>query len=73
MRTYSVHNLLTNNPETALTWTDAQILRDRLKNDYIHDRVNDMFPIIIMEENEDGSVKYSRADENGEPIPNSIT
>ena len=67
MRRYEVHNQLTGELETASTWTDAQILKQRLRNEYIVDRVDPLFQITILVENEDGSWTQSLADNDGNP------
>jgi len=67
MRRYEVHNQLTGELETALTWSDAQTLKDRLRTEYIVDRVDPLFQITVLVGNEDGSWTQSLADSHGNP------
>lgn len=73
-RKYEVHNQLTGMLESADTWAEAQVLRDRIRTDYINS-IEGIFAISVLTENEDGSWTQSLADANGDPIapPESVT
>lgn len=65
---YEVHNQLTGLLEEAATWEEAQQLRARIRAEYIEDRVDPLFQISVLVQNEDQSWTQSLADENGEPL-----
>lgn len=71
---YSIHNQLTGLQEEALTFEDAKILQNRIKQDY-YATIEGLFMITVLVQNEDGSWTQSVADETGNPvveIPNEI-
>jgi hypothetical protein len=66
-RKYEIHNQLTGMLEEAATWAEAQVLRDRIRDDYIRS-IEGVFAISVLTENEDGSWTQALADSNGDPI-----
>jgi hypothetical protein len=64
---YLFHNQLTGLQEEALTFEDAKVLQEQIKQAY-YETIQGLFTITVMVENQDGSWTQSVADENGEPI-----
>jgi hypothetical protein len=64
---YLIHNQLTGLQEEALTFEDAKILQEKIKQSY-YETIQGLFTITVMAENSDGSWTQSVADENGNPI-----
>jgi hypothetical protein len=64
---YSIHNQLTGLQEETLTFEDAQVLQEQIKQAY-YETIQGLFTNTVMVENQDGSWTQSVADENGEPI-----
>lgn len=64
---YYIHNQLTGLQEEALTFEEAKILQDKIRQDY-YKTIEGIFTITVMVENQDGSWTQSISDENGEPI-----
>jgi len=64
---YQVHNQLTGLPEEALTFENAKLLQEKIRNDYM-DNIKDCFNISILIQNEDNSWTQSVADTEGNPI-----
>jgi hypothetical protein len=66
-RRYEVHNQVTGLLESADTYADALLLRERIKQDYL--KFNEgLFCISVLVKNEDGTWTQSLADENGDPV-----
>lgn len=64
---YSIHNQLTGLQEEALTFEDAKLLQEKIKNEWLEFNKN-LFLITILIQNEDGFWTQTLADENGNPI-----
>jgi hypothetical protein len=64
---YSIHNQLTGLQEEALTFEDAKILQDKIRQDY-YKTIEGLFTITVLVQNENNSWTQSVADENGDPI-----
>ena len=64
---YLIHNQLTGLQEEALTFEDAKILQDKIKQAY-YETIQGLFTITVLIQNEDGLWTQSVADENGNPI-----
>lgn len=64
---YNIHNQLTGLQEEALTFEDAKILQDKIRQDY-YKTIEGLFTITVLVQNEDNSWTQSVADENGNPI-----
>jgi hypothetical protein len=64
---YSIHNQLTGLQEEALTFEDAKILQDKIRQDY-YKTIEGLFTITVLVQNEDNSWTQSVSDENGNPI-----
>ncbi len=64
---YSIHNQLTGLQEEALTFEDAKVLQEQIKQAY-YETIQGLFTITVLVENEDGSWTQSVSDDNGEPI-----
>lgn len=68
MRKYEVPNQLTGVSEEAATFEEAVALRTQLKGQFIADRVDPLYVITVLVQNEDGSWTQSVADEHGDPV-----
>lgn len=64
---YSIHNQLTGRQEEALTFEDAKILQEKIKQAY-YETIQGLFTITVLIENSDNTWTQSVADENGNPI-----
>jgi hypothetical protein len=64
---YLIHNQLTGLQEEALTFEDAKILQETIRQAY-YETIQGLFTITVMVENSDASWTQSVADENGNPI-----
>lgn len=67
IRKYYIHNQLTGLHEEALTFEDAKVLQEKIKQAY-YETIQGLFTITVMVENSDGNMTQSVADENGNPI-----
>lgn len=65
---YSIHNQLTGLSEEALTFEDAKVLQNTIKQAYI-DSISGLWQITALVQNDDGTWTQSLADENGDPLP----
>lgn len=68
MRKYEVPNQLTGVSEEVATFEEAVALRAQRKNEFIADRVDPLYIITVLVQNEDGTWTQSVADENGDPV-----
>ena len=68
MRKYEVPNQITGVSEEVATFEEAVALRAQLRDQFIADRVDPLYIITVLVQNEDGTWSQSLADENGEPI-----
>ena len=64
---YSIHNQLTGLQEETLTFEDAKVLQEQIKQAY-YETIQGLFTITVMVENQNGSWTQSISDDNGEPI-----
>ena len=64
---YNIHNQLTGLQEEAITFEEAKILQDKIRQDY-YKTIEGLFTITVLVQNEDNSWTQSVADENGNPI-----
>jgi len=64
---YNIHNQLTGLQEEAITFEEAKILQDKIRQDY-YKTIEGLFAITVLVQNEDNSWTQSLADENGNPI-----
>ena len=69
MKKYLIHNQLTGLQEEALTFEDAKVLQEQIRQAY-YATIQGLFTITVMVENEDGSWTQSVADANGNPAIN---
>jgi hypothetical protein len=70
---YEVHNQLTGLSEEAITWEEAKQLHSRLRAEYIADRVDPLFQISVLVQNDRGAWTQSISDENGNPLVLSVS
>lgn len=68
MRKYEVPNQLTGISEEVATFQEAVALRTQLRDQFIADRVDPLYVITVLVQNEDGTWTQSVADENGDPV-----
>jgi hypothetical protein len=64
---YSIHNQLTGLQEEAITFEEAKIVQDKIRQDY-YKTIEGLFTITVLVQNGDNSWTQSVADENGNPI-----
>jgi hypothetical protein len=64
---YLIHNQLTGLQEEALTFEQAKILQEQIKQAY-YDTIQGLFTITVLTENEDNSWTQCIADAEGNPI-----
>ena len=64
---YSIHNQLTGLQEEVLTFEDAKILQEQIKQSY-YDSIESLFTITVLVQNEDESWTQSLCDSEGNPI-----
>ncbi len=64
---YNIHNQLTGLQEEAITFEEAKILQDKIRQEY-YKTIEGLFAITVLVQNEDNSWTQSLADENGNPI-----
>lgn len=64
---YSIHNQLTGLQEEVLTFEDAKILQEQIKQAY-YDSIESLFTITVLVKNEDESWTQSLCDSEGNPI-----
>lgn len=67
MKKYRIHNQLTGLEEEALTFEEAKVLQDTIRQAY-YETIQGLFAITVLRENVDGSWTQYLSDENGEPI-----
>lgn len=64
---YRIHNQATGLEEEVLSFEDAKVLQNTIRQAY-YETIQDLFAITVLTENEDGSWTQCLADANGEPI-----
>ena len=71
MKKYRIHNQSTGLEEEVLTFDEAKILQNRLRQEY-YAIIESLFAITVLTENEDGSWTQCLSDSQGEPITQTI-
>ena len=71
MKKYRIHNQITGLEEEAMTFEDAKVLQDTIRQAY-YEYIKDLFAITVLTENEDGSWTQCLSDSQGEPILQTI-
>lgn len=69
MKKYNVFNQLTGKAEEALSYEDALILQEKIKNDY-YNSIQSLFTITVLIKNENDTWTQSVSDNKGNPINN---
>lgn len=69
MKKYNIHNQLTGQTEEALTYEDALILQDKIRNEY-YASIEGLFTITVLVKNEDETWTQSVSDNQGNPVNN---
>jgi hypothetical protein len=69
MKKYNVFNQLTGKPEEALTYEDALILQNKIKDEY-YASIEGLFTITVLVKNEDDTWTQSVSDNQGNPLIN---